>query len=73
MDSLSSVTPLEFRLTVPSTSVPVEKVTWPVGVPMAPLADRLTVAVKVTFAGGVTVDDDAVSVVEVGAEFSVTI
>jgi hypothetical protein len=48
-------------------------VTVPVGLPVAPEAERLTVAVRVTLAGGVTVVGEAARAVEVGALLRVTV
>jgi len=54
-------TPAPFRIALPRTVVPTENVTEPVGVP-EPVV-RVTVAVKVSLAGGVTGLGAAASVV----------
>jgi len=69
-DSLA--TPEPFSVTVPMVVEPTVKVTDPAGVP-TPGELRLTVAVKVASAGGVTGLGDAVTVVVVAALSSTTL
>jgi hypothetical protein len=71
--ALNAATPLPFKLMVARAVPSTENVTDPVAYPAAPLADRLTVAVKVQAAGGVTGLGEAVMVVVVAALFSVTV
>ena len=66
-------TPEPFTFSVASVTPSTVNETVPLGTPVAPDVDRFTVAVKVASPGGVTVVGLILSVVEVGALFSVTL
>jgi hypothetical protein len=73
VEAVRTATPEALSLMVARVVVPTAKVTVPVGLPVAPEAERLTVAVRVTLAGGVTVVGEAARAVEVGALLRVTV